>query len=94
MRQTYIVHLDDRVFAESGQGLLLQNKMPPFPKRLKRTLIFDPGTVTTIFSTTNIAPPAKKGVKKTDRLIRVGDELPLLDGINVNVPAVPRRRYL
>jgi hypothetical protein len=68
--------------------------MPPFPKRLKRTLIFDPGAVTTVFSTTNIAPPAEEGTKKTDRLIRVGDEFPLLDGVYVNVPAVPMGKYL
>ena len=65
-----------------------------FPKRLKQTLIFDPGAVLTIFSITNITLPAKEGTKKMDCLIRAGDELLLLDRVHMNMLAVPMRKYL
>jgi hypothetical protein len=68
--------------------------MPPFLKRLKRTFIFDPRAVSTIFSATNIALPPKEGIKKMDHLIRARDELPLLDGVHANEPTKPMRKYL
>lgn len=68
--------------------------MPPFLKRLKQTLIFDPGAVLTIFSVTNIALLAKEGIKEIDCLIRAGDELLLLGRVHMNVLAVPMRKYL
>jgi hypothetical protein len=68
--------------------------MPPFPKRLKRTLELNPRVMSTIFSAANIAPPAEEGIKESDRLLRAGDELPLLYGVYTNTPAVPIKKAL
>jgi hypothetical protein len=50
--------------------------------------------MSTIFSAANIAPPAKEGIKESDRLLRAGDELPLLYGVHTNTPAVPIKKAL